>query len=288
VDLVEVRSDGARLVVRQSRADGDPILLVHGGPGVPDSMQTTVAPLLPGRRCISFDQRGVGASICDDGRYDTAAYVADVEAVRRELDIDTWHVLGHSWGGLLAQLYAAEHPDRVRSLALSSSSLGVGRDWKRTKREAFATDRRRAGPLGTVRFLAAAAGLGMRGRTRHRAMRRVMTETWYNYFLDPHTAPDPDPVWLAGCSAEAMLRTDRALSHADHRQLDELVTLAVPVLVLYGEYDIFGTSTHVVRDRFPHATQVTLSGSGHLHWLQQPDAYRQVLHDFYVAALQPA
>jgi pimeloyl-ACP methyl ester carboxylesterase len=79
----------------------------------------------------------------------------------------------------------------------------------------------------------------------------------------------------------------RALSGADARQLDRLATLAVPVLVLYGEYDIFSTSTHVVRDRFPTATQITLSGSGHLHWLQQPDGYRRVLNDFYAAALQP-
>jgi pimeloyl-ACP methyl ester carboxylesterase len=61
-------------------------------------------------------------------------------------------VSGHSWGGLLAQAYTAGHEDRVRSLVLSSSSLGVGSDWKRTKREAFKTDRQRAGGWGTMRF----------------------------------------------------------------------------------------------------------------------------------------
>jgi pimeloyl-ACP methyl ester carboxylesterase len=118
-------------------------------------------------------------------------------------------------------------------------------------------------------------------------MRRVMTETWHNYFLDPTSAPDPDPAWLDGCSAEAMLATDRAISRTDRRRLDRLAGLDVPVLVLYGEYDIFGDAIHIVRDRFPRARQVTLSGSGHLHWLQQPDAYGDQLRAFYRRVEQP-
>jgi len=68
-----VETPGATLAVRESRPDGEPLLMLHGGPGVPDSMQTTVAPVLPQMRGISFDQRGVGSSICRDGRYDIAA-----------------------------------------------------------------------------------------------------------------------------------------------------------------------------------------------------------------------
>jgi proline iminopeptidase len=96
MDGVVVEADGARLTVRVSKPDGPPILLLHGGPGVPDSMQTTIAPLLADLRCLSFDQRGVGASMCTDGRYDLDAYLADIEAIREHLGVDRWHVLGHS------------------------------------------------------------------------------------------------------------------------------------------------------------------------------------------------
>ena len=121
-----VQAPGALLAVRESRLEGEPLVLLHGGPGVPDSMQTTIAPLLPQMRHISFDQRGTGSSRCTDGRYGIGAYLADMEAIREDLGIWSWHVLGHSWGGLLAQAYTAGHGDRVRSLVLSSSSLGVG------------------------------------------------------------------------------------------------------------------------------------------------------------------
>lgn len=188
---------------------------------------------------------------------------------------------GHSWGGLLAQAYTAGHEDRVRSLVLSSSSLGVGSDWKRTKREAFKTDRQRAGGWGTMRFFFYGSWLYVPGPLRPWALRHVMTETWHNYFLDPRTAPDPDQRWLAGCSAEAMLRTDRAASREDPHVLSGLSAYAGPAMVVYGEHDIFGPSADIVRNRLPRAVQVMLHGSGHLHWLQGEPSYREALRQFF-------
>lgn len=283
----QVRAPGAVLAVRESREGGEPLLMLHGGPGVPDSMQTTVAPLLPEMRGVSFDQRGVGDSRCIDGRYNIAAYLADIEAIREDMGIGAWHVLGHSWGGLLAQAYTTCHGDRVSSLVLSSSSLGVAADWKLTKREAFRTSRRRAGPWGTVRFYWYGSGLAVPGAVRRSAMRRLMTETWHNYFLHPQQAPDPDQRWLAGCSASAMIRTDRAVSREDPALLTGLAAYTGPAMVLYGEHDIFGTSADVVRLRLPQAWQVTLERSGHLHWLQNQAGYGETLRRFYAGPTSP-
>lgn len=278
-----VESAGAELAVRVSRPDGEPLLLLHGGPGVPDSMQTDIAPLLPEYRAISFDQRGVGRSHCRDGLYRIEDYLADIETIRERLEIPAWHVLGHSWGGLLAQLYAAHHGSRVRSLVLSSSSLGVGADWKATKRNSFRIELRRAGAAGTLRFYLFGSLLVSPEPLRSWGLRHVMTETWHNYFLDPGSAPDPDRAWLAGCSPQAMIRTDRALSRVDAGSLATPSAYSGPVLVLYGQDDIFGESEATVRRRFPGATQVTLAGSGHLHWLQNRAGYQEALRRFYAA-----
>ena len=283
MDQYLVESPGALLTVRQSRRDGVPLLLLHGGPGVPDYMQTTTAPILPGFRCISFDQRGVGESVCRDRRYELSAYLGDIESIRSEMGFTSWHVLGHSWGGLLAQAYASAHPQRVESLVLASSSLGVGKEWQQTKRESFRIERARAGPLGTLRFYAYGSGLVIPGSIGSWSMRHVMTETWHNYFLNPRSAPDPDPEWLSGCSPTAMIKTDRAISKERPDALKGASSYPRPVLVLYGSFDIFGDGTEIVRNRFPHASQVTLEGSGHVHWLQNPSGYGKVIDDFYQA-----
>lgn len=151
-----------------------------------------------------------------DGRYDLLAYLDDVEAIRDHMGIARWHLLGHSWGGLLAQACTAAYPQRVKSLVLSSSSLDVGADWKRTKRAAFRTNRTRAGLWGTLRYA------------------------------------------IEGVSG-----------------------YEGPALVLYGAYDIFAAAAEIVRSRLPRAVQVTLEDSGHLHWLQNPSAYANALHQFY-------
>lgn len=277
-----VKTHGAIISVTQNRNTGEPLLLLHGGPGVPDYMQTTTAPLLSDFMCISFDQRGVGKSECLDGKYDLQSYLNDIESIRVSLGIKSWHVLGHSWGGLLAQAYASAYPDQVKSLALVSSSLGVGKDWKQTKRESFRIEHSRASFLSNLRVYAYGSGLIVPGAIGSWSMRHVMTETWHDYFLDPQTAPDPDSVWLSGCSSVAMMKTDRAISRANQNVLGALSEYTGRTMVIYGAYDILDHGIEIVRSRFPKAFQVTLNDSGHVPWLQNLSAYKKVLREFYV------
>ena len=91
----------------------------------------------------------------------------------------------------------------------------------------------------------------------------------------------------SGLTPELPPRADRpGVSREAPACLDGLAAYAGPVMVLYGEHDIFGASTGVVRRRFPQAAQVTLEGSGHLHWLQNQAGYRQALRGFYAAHLR--
>jgi pimeloyl-ACP methyl ester carboxylesterase len=72
----------------------------------------------------------------------------------------------------------------------------------------------------------------------------------------------------------------RTSGHA-HRSIE----VQEPALVLCGASDIFGDGTAIVRRRFPHAVQVTLEGSGHVHWLQNLSGYANALGDFYERVL---
>jgi len=105
---------------------GDPIVVLHGGPGGNLTSKVDLVPFAPDFCWIFYDQRGSGES----ERYpvnidslDKAAtffsinnYIEDLENIRIKLGVEEITLLGHSWGGALAVFYAAAHPDRVKKL----------------------------------------------------------------------------------------------------------------------------------------------------------------------------
>ena len=99
---------------------GTPVLFLHGGPG--GGINTYVRRFFnPNHyRAVLFDQRGSGKSTpfaCIEENT-TQALIEDIETLRKELNIESWVVMGGSWGSTLALLYAIHHPDRVRALVL--------------------------------------------------------------------------------------------------------------------------------------------------------------------------
>ena len=112
---------------------GRPVVFVHGGPG---------AATMPAHRrlfnpqvyrAVLFDQRGCGRSTPhgEIAQNNTDALVADMEALRAHLGIDSWILFGGSWGSTLALAYAIAHPERVEGLVIRGIFLGTKRevDW---------------------------------------------------------------------------------------------------------------------------------------------------------------
>ncbi len=112
----------------KTRGTGDPIVVLHGGPGF-DHRQFLpfIWELAQGHQVILYDQRGTGLSKgeVDSTSINIAAFVADLEAIRRYFKIERLNLLGHSWGGILAMHYALDHPDKLRSLILCSTTASV-------------------------------------------------------------------------------------------------------------------------------------------------------------------
>ncbi|MFL0240955.1 prolyl aminopeptidase [Mycobacterium sp. SMC-21] len=104
---------------------GEPVLIVHGGPGAGRS-RNAHKQFDPERfRIVAFDQRGCGDSVpsaadpsTDMSCNTTAHLLADMEALRRHLGIDRWLLYGGSWASTLILAYAQRHPDRVLGIVL--------------------------------------------------------------------------------------------------------------------------------------------------------------------------
>ncbi|OFX05299.1 MAG: prolyl aminopeptidase [Alphaproteobacteria bacterium RIFCSPHIGHO2_12_FULL_63_12] len=99
---------------------GKPVIVCHGGPGggTTPSMRRYFNP--DKYRIVLFDQRGCGKSTpnAELAGNTTWDLVADMEKLRRHLDIEKWQVFGGSWGSTLALAYAETHPERATELVL--------------------------------------------------------------------------------------------------------------------------------------------------------------------------
>ncbi|MGA9594957.1 MAG: alpha/beta fold hydrolase [Acidimicrobiia bacterium] len=113
-----------------SEGSGDPVMLVHGGPGIGHYYLKSMIEHLADRFTVySYDQRASGRSeVGDVGKITLGDSVADLDNLREALGLERFVLLGHSFGSIIALLYAARYPERVVSLALINPAPPVDPD----------------------------------------------------------------------------------------------------------------------------------------------------------------
>src|SRR3984957_12120686 len=112
------------LIYYTSFGQGPPLLIVHGGPGAShDYFLPYLIPLARHNRLVFIDERGSGKSqkLDDPAGYTVENMVEDVEAVRQGLVLGKISLLGHSYGGVLAQAYALKYQNNLTHLILCST-----------------------------------------------------------------------------------------------------------------------------------------------------------------------
>jgi proline iminopeptidase len=130
-------ADGRTLSYHKMGNDG-PVLVCHpGGPGFSSLYFGDLAGLWERFSLVLLNPRGTGGSgrPADSRAYQIEDYVADVEELRAHLGLEKILLLGHSHGGVVAQVYAARHPDRVERLVLASTLARFGAEQERAMRE---------------------------------------------------------------------------------------------------------------------------------------------------------
>ncbi len=102
---------------------GLPLVLLHGGPGSTHLGLGVLEPLADERRLVFYDQLGCGNSSqpSDPSLWTVELFLAELANLRDELGLGRIHLLGHSWGGMLALEYALSRPAGLESLVLSST-----------------------------------------------------------------------------------------------------------------------------------------------------------------------
>ncbi len=252
---------------------GPEVIVLHGGPGAHhDYLLPGMDALATGRTLVYYDQRGGGRSaVARDVPVGWREQVADLEALRDIWGLDRLHLLGYSWGALLAMLYAVTHPERVASLALVSPAPAATRE--RAGYEADLAARNATPALLAARTALQASGLRTRDIPAYN--QRLFELAVSGYFHDPARARELTPFRVTG-------RTQQEVWHSLGADLDlrpSLARLDLPAIVVHGDDDPIPVPTAQATATALRAPCIVLPACGHVPYVEALPAL--------VAALDP-
>jgi pimeloyl-ACP methyl ester carboxylesterase len=246
---------------------GEPVLLLHGISSSADAFRHQMEGLADGYRLIAWDAPGYARSGDPPGRLTIDGYADAAGEVLDTLGVAEAHVVGASWGGVIATRLALQHPGLVRSLALIGSTPGRGAD------AAVAAELRQRS--------AKIAEEGVAAYARARA-RWVLSPGAPAALVAEVEGRIASSVRLPGYGYAA-----ESLAATDHR--DALPRIRASTLVLVGEHDgVTGLEeSRVLARSIPGARLVTVAGAGHLANQEQPGAVNAELREHWHGSTGP-
>ena len=260
-----------------------PLLVLHGGPGESHDYLEPLEELAnTGRTIIFYDQLGGGNSDQpnDPSLWRVELFLEELATVRQELELDHIHLLGQSWGGMLAMEYALTQPAGLESLILASSPASIpqwmaeaNRLRKELPQEVEQTLRHHeeAGTTDDPAYEQAAMVFYKRHVCRLEPWPEPYLRTDAKLMANPevyHTMAGPSEFQVTGTLREWDIR-------------DRLGEIHLPTLVTSGRYDEATPAiTETVHRGIAGSEWVIFEHSSHVAHLEEEDEYRRVVEDF--------
>jgi len=281
------------LIYYKAFGKGDPLVIVHGGPGAShDYMLPHLVPLARTNRLVFIDERGSGRSekLDDPKGYTVEAMAEDVEAVRQQLGLGRINLLGHSYGGVLAQAYALKYQQNLRHLVLCSTfhSTKMLNDFFATMKERMPAELRQRIETMEKAGLYGKGADYRKGRYPDEYMVAAWGEGYFPYLYRRHPDANYEPVangmmsWdlyreMWGSSGEFVI--DGNLASVEYGP--KLGTLKVPTLITVGDHDEVDPSiSRDMQAKIAGSKLVVLPDAGHMTFVDQPELFRKAVDDF--------
>jgi pimeloyl-ACP methyl ester carboxylesterase len=242
--------------------NGLPVVFIRGTGADSSRWMPQVAAYRKRYRCLVFDNRGAGRSDSPPGAYSVEDMAADTVALLDALGVDRAHVSGLSLGGAVAQVLAAEHPDRVETLQLHGT-------WTRTYGYARMY-------LSMLKRVLEVGGLDLYYETALLYLfPPVFFTEHYERALEVLVAMKAHPSSYDGL----MGQLEANLAHDASARMSAIVA---PTLITVGELDMcipphFSEELHKL---IAHSELVVFPGGAHLHGLLDPDVFNQTTLDW--------
>jgi len=272
-----------RIVGDREARGKSPLLCLHGGPGAThDYFAPLEAMTTTGRRVVLYDQLGWGNSdhVHSPSMWTVDLFLEELGAIRHALGLRRVHILGHSWGGMLAMEYALTEPEGVSSLILADTAASTPQWIAETSRliselppeVQLAIQKHEAQGTTDSPEYAEACRLFSR---RHAGGHIDPKPEWVDKAFEKL---DDNEVYLTMWGPSEFCATG---SLKDWDITDRLGEIRVPTLVIAGRYDEATPAlAETVHHGIPGSELVIFENSAHFPHIEETERYLQVLGQF--------
>jgi len=263
----------------QVMGQGEPMVIIHGGPGLDHSyFLPHFNELAKDHTLIFYDQRASGQS---DLNVDTTSvtldnFVEDLEALRKHFKLEKMNLLGHSFGGFIAMKYAIKYPENLKSLMLIDSNPPTADSFQ----QASLLDASNITKEDSIEFSEIISSEEMANRETS-AIEKLMNLTFRRQFYN-RTYADSLNLGIT----DRFMKTSQLLGTLNRDLIDFDLTSALgnvtcPTLVIYGDKDPFYlVSDDLIYKSIPNAQNWVIQDCGHFPFIEKKKEFLNLVESF--------
>ncbi len=260
--------------------DKTPIILLHGGPGIPSFYLNPLTPLAKDRPVIFFDQLGCGRSnkITDTSLMTVENFVEQLKEVKQFLGLKDFYLYGQSWGTMLGTDYYLKHPEGIKAIIFSSPALSIPM-WLSDADTLIAT---------LPDSIQNSINLNEQNKTYKAPDYLLAVKVYYEHFLSRKLP------WSSDIDSSFMLMGENVYNFMggpseftmtgtlkDYDRTNRLAEIKVPTLFITGEFDEARPSTvKYYQSLVSGAKLEIIENAGHMTMQDNPEQNIKVISDF--------
>lgn len=260
--------------------EGEPLLIIHGGPGLNHNyFLPHLEKLSKKYQLIFYDQRSAGQSdLSVHTQINVKQFADDIEAIRKEFNIDKLNILCHSWSSIITAEYLIEYPEHVNSVIFCTPSP-LSHEFDNKMNDNVIAKINPADSLARANIIASDAFKKGELSTVNALMKLNIKAAFCDTTaIERFDAKLPDNYLVASLSLQGMMKDMKNLNF--YETLNNK-NIQVPVLILDGKCDIIPPEAMAkLASCFKNAQRFTFEHSGHYPFIEETKLFTRQVSKF--------
>ncbi len=258
---------------------GEPLIVVHGGPGLNHSyLSPWMEQLADDYQLIFYDHRCSGRSSLEvpPATISLRGFVEDIEGLRQLLKLDSINLLAHSWGGLIAMNYALAYPQQLRSLILVSS-VGASTEHRDTLSQLFSSRMTPSDSADHARVINSTAFREHQADAYEELYKVIFRKDFYQRGLVDSLQLD----FQDNFHQSSLLLRNLSPDLRYYNYYTDLQQVLTPTLMIYGDHDpLFQLVAPRLLSNLPNARLEVIHRCGHFPFIEAPGEFLETTRQF--------